>query len=321
MKSFISGFAPIIKEYLEFRIAMGRSDCHERYLRFFDRFCYERHPEANTLSREIVLDWISYESSKDRDALSYKASAIRLFAQYAENGAYILAPSFALKKSSFTPHIFTVNELTSLFQAMDDITPDHGRDPFVCVTAPVLFRLIYTCGLRPGEGRLLKRKNINLETGEILITQTKGHRERIVVMSDDMLEMCRQYDFKRGVIAGNSEYFFVSGNGMELSLGQFSSILKRCWRQANPDTPDNFLPRIRPYDLRHQFASAILHKWLDEDRDMYAMLPYLRAYMGHEEFKHTAYYIHILPEKLLKSPSVDWEQLDAVIPEVKIWAE
>ena len=39
------------------------------------------------------------------------------------------------------------------------------------------------------------------------------------------------------------------------------------------------------------------------------MLPYLRAYMGHEKFEDTAYYIHILPDRLLKSPGVDWESI------------
>ena len=44
--------------------------------------------------------------------------------------------------------------------------------------APVLYRLIYTCGLRPREGRELKTENINLKTGEILIVQTKKGQAR-----------------------------------------------------------------------------------------------------------------------------------------------
>jgi hypothetical protein len=41
--------------------------------------------------------------------------------------------------------------------------------------------------------------------------------------------------------------------------------------------------------------------------------------MGHEHFSDTAYYIHILPERLLESAGVDWDTLDAAIPEVQIW--
>ena len=62
-----------------------------------------------------------------------------------------------------------------------------------------------------------------------------------------------------------------------------------------------------------------IRRWLDEGKDLYAMLPYLRAYMGHEKFEDTAYYIHILPDRLLKSPGVDWESIDKIGLEVDLW--
>ena len=73
------------------------------------------------------------------------------------------------------------------------------------------------------------------------------------------------------------------------------------------------------YFFRHRYASTVLQKWLSEGRDLYAMLPYLSAYMGHEDFSYTAYYIHLLPENLLNSAGVDWSVIDAVNPEVDVW--
>lgn len=58
-------------------------------------------------------------------------------------------------------------------------------------------------------------------------------------------------------------------------------------------------------------------KWLDEKADLNAMLPYLSAYMGHANFSDTAYYIHLLPESLLASASVDWGKMNSLIPEVE----
>ena len=49
------------------------------------------------------------------------------------------------------------------------------------------------------------------------------------------------------------------------------------------------------------------------------MLPYLRAYMGHEKFSDTAYYIHILPERLMVSPGVQWDNIDRIGMGVDIW--
>ena len=181
-----------------------------------------------------------------------------------------------------------------------------------------LFRLIYACGLRPNEGRELNRANVNLDTGEILVTKTKRKKERLVVMSDDMLALCRKYDERHGS-SGNSTFFFPCADGGTYSAQKIDRIFKRCWAMANPSVSPNELPCVRVYDLRHRFASAVLNLWLDEGRDLYAMLPYLRAYMGHRHLSETAYYIHILPENLLKSAGIDWAALESLVPEVIAW--
>jgi integrase len=116
-----------------------------------------------------------------------------------------------------------------------------------------------------------------------------------------------------------SEYFFVRSNNTPMPNERLANILKKCWQRANPGVPRDMLPRLRPYDMRHRFATAVLQKWIDEERDLYAMLPYLSAYMGHFNFTSTAYYIHLLPENLLNSAAVDWGLIDDTTPEVNIW--
>jgi hypothetical protein len=48
---------------------------------------------------------------------------------------------------------------------------------------------------------------------------------------------------------------------------------------------------------------------------MYSELPVLRAYMGHAQISSTLYYVHLLPENLRRSPGVDWEKMNAIVPE------
>ncbi len=320
MKRFISKLAPAIDAYLEFRTAIGRStSCCIRHLELFDCYYHEHYPESESLNQEAVLGWMTHEAAKKNNSLSYKASSIRQFAKYMGNGSYVLPIDFSPKKSSFTPYIFTDKELTSLFKAAENLTLKEKCDPFLLEVIPVLLRLLYTCGLRPTEGRLLKRINICFETGEILIVGTKAHKERIVMMSDDMLTLCKQFDAQRTISVSSSEYFFVHSDGSPLQGCELRDFLRLCWTKANPETPQKILPNIRPYDLRHRFASAILQKWLDEGQNLYAMLPYLRSYMGHQDFSSTSYYIHILPENLLSSPRVDWDKMDAIMPEVEVW--
>jgi len=43
--------------------------------------------------------------------------------------------------------------------------------------------------------------------------------------------------------------------------------------------------------------------------------------MGHTHLNETLYYVHLLPENLLKSPGIDWEAFDGIMPEVAVCPE
>jgi integrase len=78
-------------------------------------------------------------------------------------------------------------------------------------------------------------------------------------------------------------------------------------------------PSVWTYDLRHCFASSRLNSLLDEGADQNNKMVYLMVYMGHDHINETRYYIHILPENLVKSAGIDWGALNSVIPEVSRW--
>lgn len=324
MSEFTSNLAPYMEQMLFHREALGYSpSTHRNHLLNLDRFCKQYFPHETGLSQEMVLKWMQRRPRENYGGLQTRASAIRCFAAYLDAhgvSAYILPDRFVGGNSAFAPHIFTDDELSALFAAVDGIQPT-AQTPFIHLILPVLFRLTYTCGLRPNEGRELLVRNVRLDTGEALITETKRRKERIVVMSDDMLSLCRTYDAKRRIFAPGSEYFFPNPNGGALSSQWVLKQFKKCWGKANPGQAPETLPDVRVYDLRHRFASAVLNRWLDEKRDLYAMLPYLRTYMGHGELSGTAYYIHLLPENLVKSAGIDWASLTELIPEVAEWPE
>ena len=320
MNEFISGFAPKLDAMLDFRAARGyKRSTHARELLKFDKFCADNFPETSELTREIVYAWVDSETISLR-GLTGAATAIRQFGKYLnaiDEEAYVLPNKFTPSRTSSAPYMFTDEELSALFTAIDRLPPNKS-EPFLHEIAPALFRLIYTCGLRPNEGRELLTENVNLDTGEILITNTKKNKERIVVMSDDMLFLCRRYNTRRNIFGYGSSYFFPASDGNAIDSSKIRAALSRAWSAA-VCTPQNPIPRgVRVYDLRHRFASACLNRWLDEGKNLMAMLPYLRAYMGHGSFSETAYYIHILPENLIKSPAIDWNIFDAMFPEVAL---
>lgn len=316
MTEFSSAFGERITSFLDYRSARGfKRETYIRHFIKFDRWCVERYPEQTELSREFVLGWINDIAVSGYDT-AQQITSKRQFARYLcaiGEEAYILPEKYAPLKSRATAYLFTDSELAALFQAIDRLPPI-PKEPFLDKIVPVLFRLIYTCGLRPNEGRELLKENINLETGEILITHTKRNKERFVVMSNDMLIFARRYELRRKIFGVGNPYFFPSAGGGALKTETVYSAFNRAWSHA--DLSGKYPSKIRVYDLRHRFASACLNRWLDDGENFLAMLPFLREYMGHSSLSETAYYIHILPENIIKSSAIDWDKFNAMFPEV-----
>ena len=43
--------------------------------------------------------------------------------------------------------------------------------------------------------------------------------------------------------------------------------------------------------------------------------------LGHSNATATAYYIHLLPENLVKSSGIDWASLGKIYPDEELWKE
>lgn len=316
MTEFSSAFGERISNFLDYRTARGyKKETYLRYFIKFDHWCMENHPGQTELSRELILDWIN-DATVSSYNTAQRVTSMRQFARYlcaVGEEAYILPEKYTPLKSRAAVYLFTDMELTALFNAIDHLPPTK-KEPFLNEMAPTLYRLIYTCGLRPNEGRELLAENIDFETGKILIAHTKRNKERFVVMSDDMLALARRYEQRRRIFCCENPYFFPSANGGAMTTETVYSAFNRAWSHA--DLEGKYPGKVRVYDLRHRFASACLNRWLDNGENLMAMLPFLREYMGHSSLSETAYYIHILPENIVKSSAVDWDKFNAMFPEV-----
>ena len=316
-----SALAPIITECMDFREKCGFArTTYSSSFSNLDRFFAENYPTLDTTTRESVLDWFSSRREVGVCQLGHDAIAVRHLGEFIKamgGDAYILPKKHVPKSRRATPKILTDTELTAFFKAVDEFKPINSSPcKFQWKVYPVLFRLMYTCGLRPHEAYSLKRNDVDFGIGKIHFKQTKRHKERIVVMSDEMLEMCKTYLGKLDEYMPKSEYMFPYKTDAPFSKKQACHILLLCWQKANPHVPPNELTNLRAYDLRHRFASTVINKWLDEGVDLYSKLPYLRSFMGHDDISATAYYVHLLPENITKSRGVDWLSLNRVLPGV-----
>lgn len=182
----MSRFAGQMTAMLEFKEALGyaRSSYH-KFLLNFDRFCCECYPEQNKLTQEIVLHWATARPNETAAGVNRRLIAIREFGKYivsTGSDAYIVPPELIGGIKKFMPYIYIDTELEAFFRGTDKLPP-HKQSPLREFTAPTLFRLMYCCGLRPAEIRLLKRKEVNVSDNLILFSESKSYRDRIVTVA------------------------------------------------------------------------------------------------------------------------------------------
>lgn len=310
---------PYIQRFLSYREALfHKNSAYEPIMKSLDRFCAKCFPCSAVLTQEMVLAWMEDNSGSHGSERTVRGSVIRKFAMYMNGiggAAYVLPEKMYGHTSAFVPYIFTDDELIRLFAAIDRISPSAAQ-PYKQEVLPVMFRLIYTCGLRPAEARTLKTENVYLDSGEVLITGTKRNKNRIVVMSEDMRTLCVDYNEWRTCFPFESGYFFPRADGEAFASTTILREFQRCWKNANPDISEENLP---PFEYMICVTGSQLPLcsvgWMTGS-DLNAKLPFLRAYMGHDSFAQTAYYIHLLPTNLTQSTAVDWAVFDTLIPEV-----
>ena len=297
--TFTGAFAPHICGLIEKKQALGY-DYHGSacILQTFDKFCREQFPNETCLTAELAMKWA--EKSKTEQNLSRlnRVSVIRELAKYMNSvgeQAYLLPLQLTKKTGRHIPYIYSKEDLSKLFKEIDSLQPSL-RAPTKHLVVSVIFRMIYCCGLRPIEARRLRREDVNLFDGTVNILESKGHKDRIVVLSEDMLELCRNYDQCVETIYPDRKFFFpspsVRGDGM-YSMEWIIPTFRKFLQTAGISGYGEIRPRL--YDLRHTFATHRLHQWVKEGKDVNACLAYLSEYMGHSNLESTAYYIHLLP--------------------------
>ncbi len=305
--TFLENLQTHLSKMLEYRKAAGyAAKTYVSMLTPFIDFCGRSYPEAEAVSREMVDAWLGSR----RYSVNNQAVFISCLRQYTRFinflGAQAFVPDddYTVRKILYEPYSFTDSELAALFDSIDRFVPGMGENRHRSeLVLPIIFRMMYCCGMRPGEPVRLMCEDVNLISGDIYIRQTKTHKDRHIIMSEDMRSLCARYDEKSG-----SRSHFFEYDGKPYTTRWVRKQFQRCWDRSG--IPPHGKPR--PYDLRHAFASRSLMKWIDQGLDVMALLPFLSSYMGHSDISGTLYYVHLLPDRLRKSSGIDWDQFSAI---------
>lgn len=290
MSMFISNLAPSLLDFLSFKNALGiEYKIGQFYLRQLDIFNYE-HGNHNNLTKEIAEGWANQQANKsttqDRSWISPIREYGRFLRSIGDNDAYILDNRYTIQRYHAEVYLMTDDEIQSFFKACDSYVLKRnslGR----AYIFPALYRFLYCCGTRCGEARKLKCENVHLNKGYVDILHSKGHRDRRLYLSDELILYLKHYNKAIESCFPNREYFFPGGNGGICSSTALSSNFRKIWIFAGLKRDGKV--KSRAFDFRHHFACANIMHWSMEGKNVHAMLPYLMRYMGHSSLESTYY--------------------------------
>ncbi len=298
--AFQSAFAQDLKDFITHKRAIGyRYATEAAILSRFDGFCSRYHGAEQLLSKELVTHWAERRAGESIGTLRIRLVPVRQFALYLhqlDREAYVIPHRFLPPYRRYFPYIFTAKELAAFF-ARTDSCRRSARHPGRHLLMPVLFRLLYCCGLRVSEATKLKVKHVDLPTGVLTVYGGKFGKDRRVPMSEEMASRCRAYATRVHAFADSDSYFFSSSSSSPRPLNVktvYANFRKFLWDARISHGGVGKGPRL--HDLRHTFAVHCLSRWVEEGKDLSAYLPLLKTYLGHTHFRETAYYLRLTPE-------------------------
>lgn len=314
--SFGSAFREKGENFIHFKQDFGHNYTSQTYhLLDFDRFCQDEFPEAEHLTEEIGMKWAVIKPTENSNGYLSRISVVRQFGKYLRmfgEDAFVLPDGLRGGDMPLMPYIFTQESLEAFFGFTDSMER-YCQSPVRHLVAPVMFRYMYCCGLRPIEARRLNRCDVNLDSGRIFIRESKYNKERIVYAPGDLMELSVGYLRRITLIFPDSEAMFVDRKGKPFSQDNHQYLFEVCRDGSRIKAAGTRKPNL--YSFRHSFATHRIYRWFKEGKSIEAYLPSLSAYMGHSKYSHTLYYLHFLPELFSDMTGYDFERFSNIIPE------
>lgn len=290
----------IISDFIAEKQAVGYKYRSEREMLIqFSRFSERFALPAGTLTKEVVKAWIAPRPMEaDRTRYS-RFSIIRLLAEYMVRMGYaVYVPSSieaGKRHQNFVPYIFTHEEIERFFAAADAMSPPKTTSaPRRHLVMPILFRVLYCCGLRLSEATGLRGEDVDLQSGILTIRDGKFGKSRYVPMSYELTAVLSRYAETR-LIGKEEDWFFPARGGTRYTSRSVYTAFRNILREAGISHGGRGNgPRL--HDFRHTFAVHCLQRWTRDGTDITTALPYLREYLGHENISATEQYLRMTAE-------------------------
>ncbi|MFM8453788.1 MAG: tyrosine-type recombinase/integrase [Gammaproteobacteria bacterium] len=140
----------------------------------------------------------------------------------------------------------------------------------------LLVALLYGCGLRCGEVRTIRLRDIDINRGMLLVRKTKGNYDRYVPLGKLLIRGIQQHIESTGA----TDYLFTGSDyDSRYSQRGVQWVIKSLCKKAG------IRKEVNTHTLRHTYATHLLEDGLD--------IVSIKELLGHAHIETTMMYLHI----------------------------
>lgn len=205
-------------------------------------------------------------------------NGVKLFFTFSESKKFDIEQAERPRREHKLPNVLSKEEVSAILKAPANLK--HRT----------MLSLIYACGLRRSELLNLKPENIDSKRHLLIILNAKGKKDRVVPISDKVIDMLREYYKAYKPKAWLFEGVVKESKYSEESL---SKVLHQSCLKAG------IKKRVTLHWLRHSYATHLLEAGTD--------LRFIQELLGHKSSKTTEIYTHVTEKSIqrIKSPFDD----------------
>lgn len=317
---FTGPFKDFCSSYVEYKRSMGYkfSEASFYSLRYMDDFFKKYQLNTLILNKKMVEEYVAKRGNEAPKTQHGRMSLIRQFAMFMNNigfDFYVHPQKLIYIPKTFIPYIFTHNEINKILEVIDHLKTI-PQSPHYHLIYPMLFRMLYGCGLRINEALSLKKIDVDIEKGILNITKAKLNTSRLVPMSSSLTDYCRLYADRMNFDMQSEGFFFPSIDNGKYHRTPVYTKFKHFMRMAGIFSGSSIGPRV--HDLRHTFAVHSLEKMVGDGQDIYCTLPILSTYLGHRGIESTEKYLRLTKEAFNSIIDAVTPLYKNIFPEVNI---
>ncbi len=244
------------------------------YGHFILRFLAQVNPKApkqwNLRTIETFMEQVMAKEAYSISSHRLCVSALKHFTAFCRIDGFDASSFERPKKSRLLPTVLSKEEVIDLIQTAKNLK--HRA----------ILGLLYSGGLRIGELLRLQPKDLDIDRSQIHIKNSKGRKDRTVMMSEVIKPLLLNY-----IHTYKPKTYFVEGQGGEqYSASSVRQFLRKTCKEAG------IRKNVTPHTLRHSYATHMLENGVD--------VRYIQELLGHSKPETTMIYTHVAQKHLMQ---------------------